>query len=155
MRARDQARGANANHAAAYNVASSPPVRSLDNASMQTEVNRAPHETPYSTPERARVSIPSIASRLGGPANADLAATHLAATAAELDSIRDQLTTLLSSDAPPRSHDAPPPATSPQRDAHCTPQSSRISSCTLLSILLNVTALCIAVAIGVHQFWKN
>eukprot|EP00965_Chrysotila_dentata_P057646 1911413-Pleurochrysis_carterae.AAC.1 len=45
--------------------------------------------------------------------------------------------------------------TSPLRDAHCTPQSSRISNCTMLSILLNVAAFSIAVAIGVHQFWRN
>eukprot|EP00965_Chrysotila_dentata_P145469 4805110-Pleurochrysis_carterae.AAC.1 len=34
-------------------------------------------------------------------------------------------------------------------------QSARITTCAMLSILLNVAAFSVAVAIGVHQYWKN
>eukprot|EP00965_Chrysotila_dentata_P091070 3007028-Pleurochrysis_carterae.AAC.3 len=80
------------------------------------------------------------------------------ATASELDTIREQLASLLAATSEQRSStieasDAARARTSDGPSVASQPH--RFSTCTLLSILLNAAAFSAAAAIGTRQLWRT
>eukprot|EP00965_Chrysotila_dentata_P061418 2034371-Pleurochrysis_carterae.AAC.1 len=91
-----------------------------DATPIRTAIDRTSQAAILATPERARITIPPAPARGDDNIDTDITVERLATTASDLDSIRDQLATLLGPNE--QSH-----GTLDQRGTRPTAQPSRVS----------------------------